>query len=182
MGGIVRKTIVAMTAVAILGTGLVVAPAATAAPPVAPKSADEIPPDNLPNPLDAKRSELRESAIVGVLNGDLTPEQKGDSTVVKVGTEQTSSANGDTAARSKSKSHTKSQYVELSRETTDRIFVVLAEFGDQPSPYEPAENAQRTEGPLHNEIPKPNRKDDNSTVWNPDYSQSYFQKLYFEGD
>ena len=175
-----RKTIVAMTAIAIVGTGMIAAPAATAAPPVAPASADVIPPDNLPNPLDAKRSALRESAIVGVLDGDLKPVQRGDSTVVKVGTEQ-STGDGNAAARGGSQHHTKSQYVELSRETTDRVFVILAEFGDQASPYEPAENAQRTEGPLHNQIPKPDRSVDNSTVWNSDYSQSYFNSLYFKG-
>ena len=179
-----RKTIVAMTALAIVGTGLIAAPAATAAPPVAPASADVIPPDNLPNPLDAKRSALRESAITGVLDGDLKPEQRGDSTVVKVGTEQSTTADGNATARgtSKSKSHTKSQYVELSRETTDRVFVILTEFGDKPSPYAPADNAQRTEGPLHNQIPKPNRKLDNSTVWNSNFSQGYFQNLYFMSD
>ena len=178
-----RKTIVAMTALAVAGTGLVAASTATAAPPVAPRSAEAVPPDNLPNPLDAKRAALREQAVVGVLNGELEPVQRGDSTVVKVGTEQVASTDSSATARSKptAKDHTKSQYVELSRETTDRIFVVLAEFGDTPSPFEPAENAQRIEGPLHNQIPKPTRSVDNSTVWNPDYSQAYFQNLYFQG-
>jgi len=179
----VRKTFVAVTAVAILGTGLVAAPAATAAPPVPPRSSEATPPDNLNNPLDAKRTALREIAITGVLNGELKAVQKGDSTVVKVGAEETSAAGGNPAARGgpKDKNKKKSQYVELSRETTDRIFVVLAEFGDDPSPYEPAENAERTEGPLHNEIPRPNRRVDNSTVWNSNYSQKYFDNLYFGG-
>ena len=168
----------ALTAVAIMGAGVVMAPAATAAPPVAPKS-EETPTDNLSNPLDEKRSALRETAITGVLNGELKPVQKGDSTVVKVGTEQTGENNP--AARGGHGGDTKSQYVELSRETTDRVFVILTEFGDQASPYAPAENAQRTEGPLHNQIPKPNRKVDNSTVWNADYSQGYFNDLYFNG-
>ena len=176
-----RKTIVAVTAAAIVGAGLVAAPAATAAPAVAPKSSEATPPDNLTNPLDAKRSALRETAITGVLNGELKAVQRGDSTVVKVGTEETASGSGNPAARGGQRSHTKSQYVELSRETTDRVFVILAEFGDTPSPYAPAENAQRTEGPLHNQIPKPNRRVDNSTVWNSNYSQGYFQNLYFGG-
>src|SRR5690606_29236734 len=75
----------------------------------------------------------------------------------------------------------KPRYVELAREATDRIFVVLVEFGDTPSPFPPAEDAQRTEGPLHNEIPEPDRSVDNSTVWRSDFSQSYFEELYFGG-
>jgi immune inhibitor A len=177
----VRKQIVAVTAVAILGMGVVVAPASTASPPVAPESSEATQSDNLYNPLDSKRNALRETAITGVLNGELEPVQRGESTVVKVGTEDSAAADDNPNARGAAPSKRKGQYVELSRETTDRIFVVLAEFGDQASPYEPAENAQRTEGPLHNEIPKPNRKVDNSTVWNSDYSQGYFQNLYFGG-
>ena len=37
----------------------------------------------------------------------------------------------------------------------------------------------RFDGPLHNEIPEPDRGVDNSTVWQPDFSQQYFQDLYF---
>ncbi|GMA36655.1 immune inhibitor A domain-containing protein [Demequina litorisediminis] len=60
--------------------------------------------------------------------------------------------------------------------------MVLAEFGDTPSPTGTAEDAQRSEGPLHNEIPQPNRKVDNSTVWQADYNQEHYQDLYFDGD
>ena len=193
-GGVVRKTIVAVTTAAVLGVGLVAAPAATAAPPVSPKSSEVTPPDNLPNPLDAKRSAMREAAVAGVLNGDLKAVERGDSTVVNVGaqsdakgaTKQGDKAgpqkHGDKKSRHHGHGHKPdSQYVELSREATDRVFVILAEFGDTPSPYEPAQNAQRTEGPLHNQIPKPNRKVDNSTVWNADYSRQYFSELYFGG-
>ena len=78
------------------------------------------------------------------------------------------------------------QYVELSRETTDRIFTLLVEFGDQRDPEYPDQDTSadtdgpvRFDGPDHNEIPEPDRSLDNSTVWEPDYSQSYFQNLYF---
>ncbi|WP_148220736.1 immune inhibitor A domain-containing protein [Xylanimonas cellulosilytica] len=72
-----------------------------------------------------------------------------------------------------------SRYVELAREGTDRIFVVLVEFGDQQPDFALDPDAQRHEGPLHNEIPEPDRRTDNSTVWTADYSQQYFQNLYF---
>ena len=174
-----RTSILAATAAAVLGMSVIGVPAANAAPPVAPDTSEVIASDNLPNPLDEKRTALRESAITGVLDGELQTEQRGTSTVVKVGSTGGAGAASDPSARSASNSKKRDQYVELSRETTDRVFVVLAEFGNQASPYPPAENAQRTEGPLHNEIPQPNRKTDNSTIWRADYSQPYFQNLYF---
>lgn len=159
--------------------GVMASPSADAAPPVAPEESEVIASDNLPNPLDEKRTALRETAITGVLDGELQTEQRGDSTVVKVGSTEVPSGAPDANASSSSSSKTKVQYVELSRESTDRIFVVLAEFGDAASPYPPADNAQRVEGPLHNEISEPNRKTDNSTVWRDDYAPAYFQNLYF---
>lgn len=179
MGGNVRTSLLAATAATLLVTGVIGAPAANAAAPVSPDTSGAIPTDNLPNPLDAKRVALRETAITGVLDGELQAEQRGESTVVKVGSIGSDSGASDPNARGSSGSKAKDQYVELSRETTDRVFVILAEFGDEASPYPAAENAQRTEGPLHNEIPKPHRKVDNSTVWNPDYSREYFENIYF---
>ncbi len=187
-----RKKLLATTTLMILGAGMAAAPAATASslvPPDDTGTAEAVPSDNMPNPLDEKRSALREAAITGVLDGDLTVEQRGGSTVVKVGEEvetaQASGKKGSTKGSKGSKGHepkTRDQYVELSREATDRIFVVLAEFGDTPNPYGAAEDAQRTEGPLHNEIPEPDRSVDNSTVWQADYSSDYFQNLYFGDD
>ena len=62
-------------------------------------------------------------------------------------------------------------YGRVSQTGTDRIFVVLAEFGDRHHSAVPSDpSAQRTEGPLHNEIPQPDRATDNSTLWRPDYT------------
>ena len=36
-----------------------------------------------------------------------------------------------------------------------------------------------TTGPLHNQIPKPDRSKDNSTLWEKNYNQQYFQNMYF---
>ena len=36
-----------------------------------------------------------------------------------------------------------------------------------------------TAGPLHNQIPQPNRAVDNTTIWNPDFSPAYYQELLF---
>jgi immune inhibitor A len=66
-------------------------------------------------------------------------------------------------------------------EQTDKIFVVLAEFGNtQHSAYSgQSPDAQRVDGPLHNQIPEPDRTVDNSTNWQPDYTQAHYQNLYF---
>ena len=34
-------------------------------------------------------------------------------------------------------------------------------------------------GPLHNQIPKPNRKVDNSTIWDSNFNHKYFDNMYF---
>src|SRR6185503_11051903 len=75
--------------------------------------------DDLSSPADEKRRELREAAIRKVIAGDAKVRQRGASKVVKVGT--------TTATKSQP---AEDQYVELAREKTDKIFVVLAEFGD----------------------------------------------------
>ncbi len=88
----------------------------------------------------------------------------------------------------------KGQEVPLELEGTDRIFVVLAEFGNQR--YEtatdkrfvdppnngfnlPAPQPQKFDGPLHNEIPKPDRATDNTTIWQEDFNQSHYEDMYF---
>lgn len=86
------------------------------------------------------------------------------------------------------------QEVPLELEGTDRIFVVLAEFGNQR--YEtatdknfvdppsngfplPSPTPKRYDGPLRNQIPKPDRATDNTTIWQPDFNRAYYQDMYF---
>ena len=85
-------------------------------------------------------------------------------------------------------------YGRVAQSGKDRIFVVLAQFGDtRHSAYcdETEDTAPDTctypsdgtpeqyDGPLHNQIPKPNRKYDNSTLWQADYNRSHYRDLYF---
>jgi immune inhibitor A len=145
--------------------------------------------DDLPSPLEDKRRELREVAITQVVNGDATPVDRGVSTVVKVGE---TPALPETSAPGVQAQPRKDQYVELARETTDRIFVILAEFGNERHPDYPDQDTApaipgplRFDGPLHNEIPEPDRSVDNSTIWEPDFNRAYFERIYFgtgEGD
>jgi immune inhibitor A len=79
------------------------------------------------------------------------------------------------------------QFVELENEGTDRIFVILAEFGnerykdrrfsDRAKLMDP--QPQAFDGPLHNQIPAPNRATDNSTLWQADYNRAHYTDMYF---
>ena len=145
--------------------------------------------DDLPNPLEEKRRELRQTAIADVLSGRRTTVKKRGSTVVKVGKRYAplTKSQRDQVRRGKHVKQRKvDQYVELSREKTDRIFVVLAEFGNERHPSYPDQDTDPNtpgpvvfDGPLHNAIPEPDRKQDNSTVWQQDYDADYFRDLYF---
>ncbi|MFF0270501.1 immune inhibitor A domain-containing protein [Kribbella sp. NPDC004536] len=164
------------------GLGVAAASAGSAAtPPKAPIASEVAPaPDELSSPLEDKRRELRQEALTQVINGQASPEQRNGSTVVNLGA-KAAGAKGVKNAKGKV-----DQYVELSREKTDRIFVVLAEFGNERHPNYPDKDTSpnfpgpaRFDGPLHNQIPAPDRSVDNSTVWQADYSQQHFQDMYF---
>lgn len=70
----------------------------------------------------------------------------------------------------------KGQYVELALERTDRIFVVLVEYGDA-TPTDPA--LSKVAGPQHNQIPEPDRALDNNTIWQADYNKAHYENMYF---
>src|SRR5688500_13375528 len=58
-------------------------------------------------------------------------------------------------------------------EKTDKIFTILAEFGEQS-----LGRYGTVPGPLHNQIPKPDRSTDNSTTYAPDYNRAYYENLF----
>lgn len=68
----------------------------------------------------------------------------------------------------------KGRYVELKRESEDLIFTVLGQFGTQIHPA-----LGGAPGPLHNQIPQPDRTVDNTTIWAPDFSRDHFEELLF---
>ncbi|PPS74265.1 MULTISPECIES: immune inhibitor A domain-containing protein [Streptomyces] len=112
---------------------------------------------DLEGPLSKTQDAQRQEALKQVISGKNKVKNREGSKVV-----QLKGKKGD------------DKYVELGREKTDKIFTILVEFGDKvDSRY------GGTAGPLHNAIPKPDRKKDNSTAWRADYDQDYFQDLYF---
>ncbi len=67
----------------------------------------------------------------------------------------------------------KGQYVELQLERTDHIFAIIVEYGEKAGA-----GLSTATGPLHNQIPEPNRATDNNTIWQADYNRAHFQDLY----
>jgi len=65
-------------------------------------------------------------------------------------------------------------YVELDRLGEDTIWTILAEFGNTIHPV-----TQGTPGPLHNQIPQPDRSVDNTTIWAPDFTKDYYENMLF---
>ncbi len=66
------------------------------------------------------------------------------------------------------------QFVELERQGEDSIWTVLGEFGA----VDPFFGTSYT-GPLHNEIPEPDRSVDNTTIWTSDFTEAYYEDLLF---
>ena len=116
-----------------------------------------------------------------MLTGEKKAEKRGDSTVVKMGEKPGAEEQERRPRRARSTSTSSCR-----REKTDKIFVVLAEFGNERHPNYPDQDTDpntvgpvKFDGPLHNEIPEPDRSKDNSTIWQADYSREHFQDLYF---
>ena len=108
-------------------------------------------PDSLPSPLSTKQQALHEQALHLQLQGKISKGQK----VVKLA---------------------RGQYVQLAREGEDSIFTILGEFGTQILPA-----TGGTPGPVHNQIPQPDRTVDNTTIWAPDFNQAYYRNMLFSG-
>jgi immune inhibitor A len=68
-------------------------------------------------------------------------------------------------------------YVELNRTGEDKIWTLLTEFGNGQHPSYPGGLL----GPLHNQIPQPNRIVDNTTIWTSDFNKPYYENLLFSG-
>jgi len=179
----VRKWTVGLLSLTLAsGTGVLLSPsAAVAAPKTGAVASVEKPAvsDDLPNPLEEKRRSDRAAALKKVINGEATVEKRGASTVVKLGSKP--AAGAFSAQKVKP-----DKYVELSREKTDKIFVVLAEFGNQRHPDFPDKDTDPNtpgpavfDGPQRGQIPAPDRGKDNSTVWQPNYDRQHYQDLYF---
>jgi immune inhibitor A len=161
---------VVATVLGLIGLGATAGASPPAEP--GPRKATKIIGDNLPGPFTKKHQALRQEALQQAASGKAKISTRGGSKVAALG---------------KNAATGRSQYVELAREKTDKIFVVLAEFGDERHgdfpdlDPDPRDNPASTfDGPLHNKIAQPDRTKDNSTIWQADYSREHYEKLYFD--
>ena len=111
--------------------------------------------DDVPHPAGERRREIRKQGMEEKVRAEASGQSSGP--VHKIG-----------------KGKYRGRYVELERESEDLIFTVLGEFGTQINPA-----LGGAPGPLHNQIPEPDRTVDNATIWAPDFSRAYFKELLF---
>lgn len=114
-------------------------------------------PDNRPGPKTADQQRKRAKALALLRNGkaELVPQEGGGSTVTMT------NAEGE------------SESVYFPTDTTDKVFTILAEFGETGSG-----RFGTTPGPLHNQIDEPDRSVDNSTYWEADFSREHYEELF----
>jgi immune inhibitor A len=105
--------------------------------------------DNRPGPLTKQRNALRKAAIAKVAAGKAKANDDG---VVQLGA---------------------NKFAETTTVRQDKIFTILAEFGDQTSG-----RLGDAPGPVHNQIPKPDRAVDNSTAWQADFNKASYETLF----
>jgi M6 family metalloprotease-like protein len=131
---------------------------ATAAPPEnpGPEQRGTAKADDRPNPLERERRRRNQTAVEMVLNGERSVQNRGGSKAVKV-------APG--------------QWAQYGLQSRDQILTTLVEFGDQADPRFPDAPA----GPMHNEIPEPDRSVDNTTYWKADFDRQHYLDMFFNG-
>ena len=156
-----RKQLLALrigALVVVLSAGVGFAAAADSASSAANKDKDFKPQKhNFKTELNVREQQLRMKAIEMRLEGKVPKDAK----VVQVA---------------------KGQYIEVAREKTDKIFVLLVEFGNRRHALWPDSSVSEAtvfDGPLHNQIPQPDRSVDNTTLWEPDYSTAHYENMYF---
>jgi immune inhibitor A len=112
--------------------------------------------DNRPGPLTKQQNRLKTKALTMLQNGSakLKAQPGGGSTV---------ELSDGTA-------------VEFPTDKQEKIFTILSEFGTQGSG-----KLGTVPGPLHNDIPEPDRDVNNSTAWVDDFNQAHYEEMFNGG-
>ena len=129
--------------------------------------------DDRPDPLEAERRALRAEAVRQVVAGKAKVQNRGGSKAVKV-------APG--------------QWVEYGTQDDDKLLSFLVEFGDQQDPragttgnWDGTASTPDTvfpadvDGPVKGQIPEPDRTQNNSTYWTPNFDRKHFMDMFFNG-
>ena len=141
-----------MGAAVAAATALVPAVAANAVPDVEDTVVQRT--DDRPDDQSDARRALIEEAVAQVINGEATPVTKGQGQAVQV---------------------SPGQWAQYGLQSTDNILTFLIEFGDQIDTRFPSAPA----GPVHNEIPQPDRSVDDTTYWVEDFNRDHFQDIFY---
>ncbi|WP_459984827.1 immune inhibitor A domain-containing protein [Nocardioides sp. AN3] len=113
-------------------------------------------PDNRPDPLQTKRSDLRQRAVDALVAGKATTVGEGRDRRIRL-------KNG--------------KLVDYPVDQTAQQLTFLLDFGDGAgNPDFP----QNTAGPVHNQIPKP-AASDNSSYWMSDFSRRHYLDMLYRG-
>jgi len=148
------------SAIAVSSIPASAAPAAPSAPVNLGVEGQEAPQSPLA-PQERERQALRAKALEGVNQGTVAKTSQGTTpATVKIGND----------------------YVQLAQQRKDKVFVILAQFGDQvdnSTLYNGQPRYAGTPGPQHNAIPRPGT-DDTHTFWQGDFSRDYYQKMFFD--
>ncbi|WP_240606035.1 immune inhibitor A domain-containing protein [Planctomonas deserti] len=110
--------------------------------------------DDRPDAAEAERRELNQKATELVVQGKAAVQNRGGSQAVRV-------APG--------------QWAQYGVQSSDNILSFLIDFGTKTDPRFPAAPA----GPVHNEIPAPDRTKDNSTYWTADFDREHYLDMFF---
>ena len=142
-------------------------PAATAPASGDPAAAQASRSDNLPNPLAEAKAAERKDAVTKLLHGKATTTTIGGNRVIEV--KSTGAAGSGT-----------SRYIDYPVNREEDIFTILTDFGTQTQG-----GLDATPGPVHNQIPEPDRTwdgsatDDNSTNWTKDFNRGHYLDMMF---
>ncbi|KRE38016.1 protease [Janibacter sp. Soil728] len=126
--------------------------------------------DDLPNPLGDAQRELRKDAVDQLMRGEAKLVTKNGKQVIEIKSEDPAERH----AKGKAKKPPRTKYVQYDVNREASIFTILTDFGDQTLPATGGEA-----GPAHNEIPEPDRAQNNSTIWNSDFSREHYEELMF---
>jgi immune inhibitor A len=138
----------------------VVPGSATAAPQASPPTGKQQATQKLDDrldPLEARRRELQKRAVDLVVSGDAKVVNRGGSHAVKV---------------------SKKDWVQYGVTDTAQILSFLVDFGNKADARFPDAPAA---GPVHNNIPSPDRAEDNSTYWRPGFDRQHYLDMFFNG-
>ena len=154
--GVLTGALAAALAASMTQTPASAAPARGDAPA---SSASAERPDNRPGPLTKEQTALRKAAVEALVEGRATKTaRQGGGSTVTLG----KSSDGKVKAV---------EFFDNNKQAN--VLTILSEFGDTVvGKYGGAP------GPLHNEIPEPDRSVDNSTTWESDYDEAYYEKLF----